>query len=69
MSPSTDPLPGIPEPDFFTVQVAAKEQIATGIWRFTLRRPDGAPMGAFSAGSHLTVALPAGMRRNYSLCS
>ena len=26
-------------------------------------------MGAFSAGSHLTVCVPGGMRRNYSLCS
>ena len=57
------------EPDFFSAQVVARENIATGIWRFTLRRADGTPMGAFSAGSHLTVALPAGMRRNYSLCS
>ena len=51
------------------MRVRGKEAIANGIWRFTLCRPDGAPMGEFSAGSHLTVVLPAGMRRNYSLCS
>ena len=57
------------EPEFFSAQVVAKESVASDIWRFTLRRPDGAPMGAFSAGSHLTVVLPVGIRRNYSLCS
>lgn len=61
--------PSITEPDFSSVRVRAREAIANGIWRFTLCQPDGAPMGAFSAGSHITVALPAGMRRNYSLCS
>lgn len=66
---SIEPLSVAADTDFFTAQVAGKESIATGTWRFTLRRPDGAPMGEFSAGSHLTVLLPAGMRRNYSLCS
>lgn len=57
------------EPDFFALKVARKEEVAQGIYLFELRRPDGAPLPAFTAGSHLTVEVPSGVRRNYSLCS
>ncbi|MES2412274.1 MAG: PDR/VanB family oxidoreductase [Pseudomonadota bacterium] len=57
------------EPDFFTVKVAQKKEIAQGIYLFDLHRPDGAALPAFTAGSHLTVEVPNGARRNYSLCS
>lgn len=59
------------EPDFFSVRVVRKERVAQDIYLFELRLPDGAAasdLPAFSAGSHLTVEVPAGMRRNYSLC-
>jgi phthalate 4,5-dioxygenase reductase subunit len=49
--------------------VAAKTQLATDIWRFELRHPQGLALPAFTAGAHLTVQTPAGARRNYSLCS
>jgi len=61
---------GVPEtePDFFALKVAHKEEVAQGIYLFELRHPDGAPLPAFTAGSHLTVQVPSGVRRNYSLC-
>lgn len=58
-----------PEPPFMELQVAAKAQVATDTWCFTLRDRCGAPLPPFSAGAHLTVQTPAAMRRNYSLCS
>ncbi len=57
------------EPDFFNVKVVNKEAVAQGIYRFELRHPDGTPLPVFTAGSHLTVQVPNGVRRNYSLCS
>lgn len=49
--------------------VATRTPVATDTWCFELRDPNGAPLPAFSAGSHVTVQTPAGVRRNYSLCS
>ncbi len=57
------------EPPFMNLRVTAKTQVATDIWCFELRHPQGQPLPAFTAGSHLTVQTPAGARRNYSLCS
>ena len=57
------------EPEFFGLKVVSKETVAQGIYLFELRHPDGAPLPAFTAGSHLTVQVPSGVRRNYSLCS
>lgn len=57
------------EPDFFNLKVVRKEAVAQGIYLFELRHPGGADLPAFSAGAHLTVQVPNGARRNYSLCS
>ncbi|MEO6017596.1 MAG: PDR/VanB family oxidoreductase [Polaromonas sp.] len=57
------------EPDFFPLQVTAKEAVADGIFLFELRSADATPLPTFTAGSHLTVQVPSGVRRNYSLCS
>ena len=57
------------EPDFFNVRVARKQALAGGIYLFELRHPDGGDLPPFTAGAHLTVQVPAGMRRNYSLSS
>jgi phthalate 4,5-dioxygenase reductase component len=57
------------EPDFFDVRVIRKAQAAEGIYLFELCRLDGAALPSFTAGSHLTVVVPGGARRNYSLCS
>ena len=53
-----------PEPDFFALAVARKQEVAQGIYLFELRHPEGAPLPAFTAGSHLTVQVPSGVRRN-----
>ena len=60
---------GVHEPDFFNVRVVRKEAVAQGIYLFDLCHPGGAPLPAFTPGSHLTVQVPSGVRRNYSLCS
>ncbi|MDB5937732.1 MAG: oxidoreductase [Polaromonas sp.] len=60
---------GAHEPDFFSVRVVRKEAVAQGIYLFELRHPDGESLPAFTPGAHLTVQVPSGARRNYSLCS
>ena len=54
---------------FLTVRVANKRAAASGTVCFEFVSLDGAPLPAFTPGSHLTVITPSGMRRNYSLCS
>lgn len=63
--------PSLPnsEADFFKVRVVKKQALAGGIVLFELHHPDGLDLPAFSAGAHLTVEVPSGVRRNYSLCS
>ena len=55
--------------EFFSVRVVRKEQVAQGIFLMELRHPDGDELPPFTAGSHITVLVPNGSRRNYSLCS
>lgn len=57
------------EPEFFNVRVSKKLALAGGIFWFELRLPDGGNLPAFTAGAHITVQVPGGARRNYSLCS
>lgn len=57
------------EPDFLKLEVAQKQPLAGGIYLFELRHPDGNALPAFTPGAHLTVEVPSGVRRNYSLCS
>lgn len=52
-----------------TVRVARKATEAVDICTFELVAVDGAPLPAFSAGSHVDVALPNGLTRQYSLCN
>lgn len=70
---SVNPEPGVAaelaEPDFLKLKVAQKKKLAEGIYLFKLQHPDGAQLPPFTAGSHLTVEVPMGARRNYSLCS
>ncbi len=51
------------------VTVVARREEAEGIASFELAREDGAPLPAFSAGSHIDVVLPNGLTRQYSLCN
>lgn len=52
-----------------TVKVVRKAVEAEGIASFELARADGAPLPAFSAGSHIDVQVPGGLTRQYSLCN
>jgi vanillate monooxygenase ferredoxin subunit len=51
------------------VTVVRKTLEAQGIAAFELARADGAPLPAFSAGSHIDVQVPGGLTRQYSLCN
>lgn len=53
----------------FDVKVINKIREAEGIVSFELAREDGAPLPAFSAGSHIDVHIPGGLVRQYSLCN
>ncbi|GAB3626207.1 Phthalate dioxygenase reductase [Pandoraea terrae] len=59
----------IDEDGFLGLKIAEKERIARDIWRFELVDPLGAPLPPFEAGSNLTVLVPNGARRSYSLCN
>jgi phthalate 4,5-dioxygenase reductase subunit len=62
--------PGSPnEPPFTGLKVARKAALTPDIFLFELRHPDGADLPPFTPGAHLTVQLPNGMRRNYSIAS
>ena len=56
------------EPPFFELKVERKATVAKDTYWFELRHPQGLPLSPFTAGSHLTVQVPGGTRRNYSLC-
>ena len=55
--------------DSLEVKVIRKTIEAEGITSFELARADGAPLPAFSAGSHVDVQIPCGLTRQYSLCN
>ena len=55
--------------DSITVKVVRKTAEAQDIASFELARTDGAPLPAFSAGSHIDIQVPGGLTRQYSLCN
>ena len=57
------------DPEFSSLLVEQKSQVAKDIWSFKLVHPQGATLPAFKAGAHITVQTPGGQRRNYSLCN
>ena len=52
------------EADFFKVRVARKTELAGGVYLFELHHEHGKALPAFTAGAHLTVEVPGGVRRN-----
>jgi vanillate monooxygenase ferredoxin subunit len=52
-----------------TLTILRKREEAQDIASFELARADGAPLPAFSAGSHIDVQVPGGLTRQYSLCN
>ncbi|HKY87482.1 MAG TPA: ferredoxin reductase, partial [Pseudorhodoplanes sp.] len=51
------------------LQVARKDEIAQGIDLFELRRADGGELPPFTAGAHVSIKVPNGLIRKYSLCN
>ena len=51
------------------LRVTRCEPAADGIRLFELRDPSGADLPSFTPGSHLSIQVPNGSMRNYSLCS
>ena len=51
-----------------TMVVSATSYPANGIKKITFQDPNGSPMEAWVPGSHITLHLPNGLKRQYSLC-
>lgn len=55
--------------DTMTLQVTRKDEIARGIDLFELKRADGDELPPFTAGAHVSIKVPNGLIRKYSLCN
>jgi ferredoxin-NADP reductase/DMSO/TMAO reductase YedYZ heme-binding membrane subunit len=51
------------------MRITAKHPVADGVVRLRLARVDGKPIEPWYAGAHVTLRLPIGIERQYSLCS
>ena len=51
------------------LRVTRNDKIADGIHLFELRAANGQPLPPFSAGAHITIRVPNGLLRKYSLCN
>src|SRR6266705_1555235 len=56
------------QPDM-KLRVACAEEIAQDIRLFEFRRPHGAELPEFTPGAHVTIRVPNGSLRKYSLCN
>lgn len=56
-------------PTIMTLRVTRAEPAADSIQLFELRHPDGGELRAFTAGAHISIAVPNGSLRKYSLCN
>lgn len=61
--------PEIPKARMMPLRVTRNDPIADGIHLLELRDPGGAPLPPFSAGAHITIRVPNGLLRKYSLCN
>ena len=59
---------GVPEQEMMTLRVARIERAADDIHLFEFRRPDGGDLPAFGGGAHVSLRVPNGLIRKYSLC-
>ena len=55
--------------DLTPLQITRAAAIADGIHLFELRHPDGADLPEFTPGAHVSVRVPNGLIRKYSLCN
>ena len=60
---NADPL----DQEMMRLRVARAEPIAEGIVSFELRHPDGSDLPDFTCGSHVSLQVPNGSLRKYSL--
>lgn len=51
------------------MRIIAKHPVADGVVRLRFARVDGRPIDPWYAGAHITLRLPIGIERQYSLCS
>ena len=59
----------MPDEPTIPLRIAASADAAAGIRLFELRAPSGGELPQFTAGSHLSLRVPNGMIRKYSLCN
>ena len=52
-----------------SLRITARQEIAQDIVMFELAHPDGADLPEFTAGAHITMRVPKGLLRKYSLCN
>jgi phthalate 4,5-dioxygenase reductase subunit len=57
------------QPPMMSLRVTRNDSIAEGIHLLEFRDADGQPLPEFSAGAHITVRVPNGLLRKYSLCN
>jgi phthalate 4,5-dioxygenase reductase subunit len=66
-------LPGVAmsfeQPAMMPLRVTRNDRIADGIHLFEFRDPGDKPLPEFSAGAHITIRVPDGPLRKYSLCN
>ena len=60
---------GAPEHPMIPRRITRAERIAEDIHLFELRDPAGGELPPFSAGSHVSLRVPGGFLRKYSLCN
>ncbi|MEO8485706.1 MAG: PDR/VanB family oxidoreductase [Betaproteobacteria bacterium] len=58
-----------PDPLPLELVISRADDVASGVRLFELRDPAGGGLPPFTAGSHLTVRVPNGAERKYSLCN
>ena len=51
------------------MRIVSKVLVADGVMRLRLARVDGRPIEPWYPGAHITLRLPSGIERQYSLCS
>jgi phthalate 4,5-dioxygenase reductase subunit len=62
-------MPDAAAPPDMNLRVTRAEEIARDIYLYEFRAPDGRDLPEFTAGAHVTIRVPNGLLRKYSLCS
>src|SRR5579862_3537114 len=57
------------QPQLMPLRVTRNDKIANGIHLIEFRDPGGQPLPQFTAGAHITIRVPNGLLRKYSLCN